>query len=352
MKRTLILTGLAALALLAGCSKTQTGASVATPAEDDAWVYDETLPVPVTFSAPGLDMSMTKADVSGTIEGSVMSGLDIGVFGLAINVDSQSPAWDTADPATILISNRKVTTGEDGSAKLDPAVYYPTDNDLNYSFYAYYPHRSCSVSDNRYTVEYTLGYTDVLWAVDHAGIAGQYRGFNAAYCRQMKLVGRNDLLPALDFRHLLTAFRFVAKASADLDNIVIRNVTVKNVNTKAVLEVAGPDAGTLTYSTPDDLYLLKTPGDYTTGTLNVAPTVAGAELGTLILGEVEDTLEVEVVLSLDNGTRNTVTASYTGSFSAGHRYTMTLTVRSPEEVELSTSLDPWVDVPGGSGTIG
>lgn len=348
MKRNIILS-LAALALAAGCSKTVVNA----PETEEAWVYDESLPVPVAFAAPGLDMTLTKAEVAGTIEGSVMNGLDIGVFGLAYDVDGKTPAWDSSDRSTILLDNKKVTTGEDGSVKFEPAVYYPTDNDLNYSFYAYYPHRPYQLSENRYSVEYALGYTDVLWAEEHANIAGEYKGFNAKYCRQMKLVGRDDLLPALEFKHMLTAFRFVAKSSTDLDNLVVRSLTVKNTYTKVSLEVAGPDAGNLTFSEPGDRYLLKTPGDYNTGTLDVAPTAAGAELGTLILGDTEGEIEVEVVLSLDNGTRNTVTASLRGSFAAGHRYVLTLTVRSPEEVDLSTSLDPWIDENGGAGsTIG
>ena len=94
MKRTIVL-GLAALAVLAGCSKTVVEQPAA-PADNDAWVYDETLPVPVAFVAPGL--TLTKAEVAGAIEGSVMNGLDIGVFGLATN--DGVPAWENGGTLT------------------------------------------------------------------------------------------------------------------------------------------------------------------------------------------------------------------------------------------------------------
>ena len=354
MKRTLILTGLAALALLAGCSKTQTGASVAAPAEDNAWVYDETLPVPVTFSAPGLDLSLTKAEVPGAIDGSVMAGLDIGVFGLA--TEDGVPAWDTTDASTTLIYNRKVTTGEDGSAKFSPAVYYPVDSEKTFSFYAYYPHRSCTADGNQYNVSYSLGYTDILWAEDHAitfGTSPVYEGFNANYCRYVKQIGRTDLMPALRFEHLLTAIRFIARTTSDVSNVRVQRLYVTDVNTQATLHVAGEDAGTLEYYTQDGepstgrIYLRKDPA-VATGELAVVPTVGGVELGTLML-EPCSTMNVEVTLLVNNGvsnSSNTVTASLSGNFEAGRRYALTLTVKSPEEVELSTSLVPWDDVTG------
>ena len=66
------LVGFAALALMASCSK-QENAQVA----DDAWVYDESLPVPVTFAAPQVTIE-SKAVNPGKLEN--LNGLDIGVF--------------------------------------------------------------------------------------------------------------------------------------------------------------------------------------------------------------------------------------------------------------------------------
>lgn len=344
MKR-FILIAMAAASVFASCSK----APVVVP-DDEAWVNDESLPVPVTFSTPGLDLSLTKAIVNGTIEGSVMNGLDIGVFGLA--TADGVPAWSD-NPDGVLINNRRVTTGEDGSVTFDPKVYYPSGKDVNYSFYAYYPYTGAQDNGTSYTVNFNIGYTDVLWAEEHAisfGTDPRYTGFNADYCRYVKKIGRTDLMPALDFKHLLTAFRFVAKAAADLDNITVYRVVVKDVNTKGTLEVAGPNAGTMTFSEPGE-QPLKLTADVNTSILDVAPTVAGAELGTIIL-EPMNAVNVEVTLRLDNNTVNTVSATLNGNFVAGHRYTLTLTVNSPEEVEISTSLDPWVDEGGSGSTIG
>ena len=52
MKTKYIIIGFAALALMSSCSKTRTEARQPALPDEDAWVNDETLPVPVRFAAP------------------------------------------------------------------------------------------------------------------------------------------------------------------------------------------------------------------------------------------------------------------------------------------------------------
>ena len=346
MKKSYILA--AALLAVVGCSKNQVNA----PAE----LYPEGTPVPVLFGAPTISV-VTKAvnPETNLVEGDSAAGLEVGVYGL--ETQDRNLVWDSADETTYIadLLNRNVTIAEDGSITFEnPKCYYPLSSEKTFSFYAYYPHRSCTADGNQYNVSYSLGYTDILWAEDHAitfGTSPVYEGFNANYCRYVKQIGRTDLMPALRFEHLLTAIRFIAKTTSDVSNVRVQRLYVTDVNTQATLHVAGEDAGTLEYYTQGGdpatgrIYLRKDPA-VATGELAVVPTVGGVELGTLML-EPCSTVNVEVTLLVNNGvsnSSNTVTASLSGNFEAGRRYALTLTVKSPEEVELSTSLVPWDDV--------
>ena len=121
------LVGFAALALLASCSKDAP--------DEKAWVYDESLPVPVTFSAPRVMIQPTKA----MIEGTSLDGYNVGVFALA---DGEG-AWTGARGDLVMLYNETGTvteegTGNAGSLKFSSTVYYPMSSDQNFTFYAYH----------------------------------------------------------------------------------------------------------------------------------------------------------------------------------------------------------------------
>ena len=116
------LVGFAALALLASCSKQEVQ-------DEKAWVYDETLPVPLTFSMPKVVVQPTKA----MIEGESMDGEKVGIFALA----NGSGDW-TASGDLVMLYNQAgtVTTSGDGNAgtlNFTSTEYYPMTNDLNFS---------------------------------------------------------------------------------------------------------------------------------------------------------------------------------------------------------------------------
>ena len=140
MKIKYIIIGLVALAFISGCSKSRTEAQQAV--NDEAWVNDESLPVPVTFSAPGVEIE-SKALITGT---ATTEDMHFGVYGLATTYDepssSHNPAWWDDQPDTKLMENVKAVGGSEFKFKQDDwsndlTVYYPMGSEKTFSFYAY-----------------------------------------------------------------------------------------------------------------------------------------------------------------------------------------------------------------------
>ena len=252
------LVGFAALAFMASCSK-QENAQVA----DDAWVYDESLPVPVTFAAPQVTIE-SKAVNPGKLED--LKGLDIGVFALATG--EGATGWTTADGA--FINNKKVTTGaDDGSITFNPVIYYPMNSEQSYSFFAYYPYQGTDNIALATHCEITFdikGFTDILWSKAYAEpLNSGLTGYNAAYIRQLKTAqGGEDKMPKLKFYHALTSLQFNAQLDGTSDAVRLNSMTVR-ATSKAKLRLASSteavDAWTPTW----------TPMEFRTTTWSCAP---------------------------------------------------------------------------------
>ena len=245
------LVGFAALALMASCSK-QENAQVA----DDAWVYDESLPVPVTFAAPQVTIE-SKAVNPGKLEN--LNGLDIGVFALATG--EGAAGWTTADGA--FINNKMVTTGaEDGSITFNPVIYYPMNSEQSYSFFAYYPHQDngdvALAAHCEITFDIT-GYTDILWSKAYATpLQDGLTGYNAAYIRRLKAAENGaDRMPKLRFYHALTSLQFNAQLDGASDAVQLNTITVKATK-QAKLRLASSGAALDTW-TPE--WVAVSPGD-------------------------------------------------------------------------------------------
>ena len=82
----------AALAFLASCSN-QENTQPAPSGDEEAWVYDESLPVPVMFTTPQITVQ-SKAAVND------MVGLEVGVFGL-----DRTGHWGEATSENVLMYN-------------------------------------------------------------------------------------------------------------------------------------------------------------------------------------------------------------------------------------------------------
>ena len=338
----------AALMTLAGCQK-------AAPAEDvNAWVYDDSEPVPVQMrSTSNLGVS-SKAIKDGLVTGSVMSGLDIGVICVAEKTSDSTPlTWSADLENSILIDNRSVTTGDDGSVTFSPKVYYPFGNQYAYSFYSYYPYtnsdsEAATLSDGAYSITYSLGNTDILWASSKATDYNNVAGFNAAYCRAVKKDGKeSEYYPKLQYKHLLTAltFRIVGK-EADIESydIKVTGLQIKGTSTKATLCVAdsnGSDSGKLTGNGDG--------GSIGFTELSVAPGTTEKDLCTILALPSASYSATITLTHTVSGSVQTSTVDFTmgdatsgSSYEAGYIYYFTVTINDPEEATVvETGLDEW-----------
>ena len=402
MKAKYIIISFAALAIMAGCSKTKTEAQpdpVTGP--DDEWVTDETLPVPVNFSAPQIGV-VSKASAEQVDQ---VAGLAIGVFGIKTisvgNPISRPQAEDhpiqddLSSDATYITGMKNVKAIVNDNADLDgktyitfkdaedadEIIYYPMTSDNTYSFYAYYPYNATDVSytENECTVEFELGTDDILWAEDHAqSFQNNTReGFNAAYVRQVAdpssgVSGNDNFRANLNFTHRTTGFRFYALAEegADYENLTVTGLRLKNIATKATLYVAASQsseynsgdlvAAELDVDENNNVITLTDPDNDNSDTFSVVPTrgtimvedeekIVGAEIGTLLVCPVASetipcTLEVDII---HNGESSTLTAPLPAratGYVASTMYSLSVLIKSPEEIEIFVGLEDWDNI--------
>lgn len=356
----------AALAFLASCSN-QENAQLVSEEDNEAWVYDESLPVPVTFAEPEVSIE-SKALISGQIKGATLpEGLDIGVFALATGEGAQS--WGT-DAEGTLINNRRVVTGTGGSITFDPVVYYPMTSDQAFSFFGYYPYTNGNVALSA-NCEVTLdvtGFTDILWGKAYASTIQTNPptpGFNAAYVRWAKKNGREDLLPEMQFKHVLTALKFQAQLEdADLssDEVKISRLHLVNASTSVLMRVAKSGGDIKDYETPElvgqnpgDIWIRQQATSSGSGSLNQVLSSDPVDLGApvLVVPGQNYTVEIDVVIGGNTTTLQCPVerANKEQPFMAGYEYTLLVKVKSSVEVEIvETSLEEWKPG-GGTGDI-
>ena len=362
---------LSALAVLSGCSKVQE--QPAGQAYDDAWKYDESLPVPIIFSN-GPEVSV---DVKAMYEGNVMKNLPVGIFALATEYeesgspgntgdDKHLPLWNTSlsqDGSIIpgegvLMSNTRVVTGENGEIEFSEPQYYPFDKTYAYSFYSYCPHHKVTYEDGWYKAAYSVGYDDIMWAESHAepytdSDGKVFYGYNSDYIRATGKNGDESHLPSLNYEHLLTGLNFTAEFDAP-EEFTIVNFYLESLPTKVALRIAGnssvdPDgsgAGTFEVLERERLYILKD------GKADIEVDSSSPEIGTLMVlpaGPGEELYATVVVRDNANPNHWTyrserIPFSHDEGFKAGERYKITVKVLGREGVKiLNSGLTGWKD---------
>lgn len=345
--KTRFLTAIAALAMLASCSE-----KTALMAEDE----ENNTPVQVTFGTPRVS-AITKAVVDNAAW--LNGDLKVGVFGLS---QSDNGAWTAPTSATVLLYNNVATVGADGNLTLTGApIYYPMDNQENFTFYAYYPvvdvtnHQEFQAASLKCKYVIT-GTQDILYAKNEAqqkNVSGvDYDGYNARYIR------KTSVKPSLVFNHKLTRLLFEVKAAAeaggnieDAKALKVSAVQIVGAKTNATLTIAdktnpGND-GTLVFDvTPTaDLVLVNADGNKLTPVNPTEP--AAAPIGESIMleaGLTAYTARIEIQNALGQVVNTaTVPVQLNGAkaFEAGKQYTLTITVYSPTKVEISTTLTDW-----------
>ena len=257
MKRFSIIVLGALAILMAGCSKDVP----VSPPDENAWVNDVNLPVPIQFGHASLT-AVTKADDLGMIEGTVLSERTVGVLGIDANASSWSQGQSNKLNSEATLLHRSETTTAEGDIVFKPKEYYPLVSDKEYDFFGYYPHDisaniklsareqelpGSALGNQVLFVNYEeIGYKDILWGgttnnpktfqydVDENGAPLTVTGYNAKYIRKVKqaelelLNGRNEsdlsdsekeqleelrsYFPTLQFKHCLSAARFYVQA--------------------------------------------------------------------------------------------------------------------------------------------
>ena len=371
-----IMTG-ALLLIAAGCSKSKVEVINESQPQEDAWVNDLSLPVPIEFSAPS---ALSKATPSGPVEGTVMDDLDIGIFALAItDGQPETPShsgphtqiWNTSNAASVLLRNEHATTGMDGSITLDETKYYPIDSDYSYSFFGYYPYTETADIHTDYArILFSIGYTDILYAADHAQKFSAIQdliGFNAEYIRWLKRTSNYYDLhgPKLDFKHMLTSLKISAVikdlGAEEQGNIRIGSVKLKNAYNDAYLYVAdsrseGNLSGRIVGNRIGVIELKKNTAGAGEAE-NLVTDFSSTELGSentylsefIVVSGQKYTFEVTFGIWDGEGFSSTVTKEYTISknepdtFRAGTRYNVLFELDQALNLELKYTLTNWVD---------
>lgn len=369
--------------LAAGCAK-----NIDTEKKplENAWIYDESLPVPVHFGMSGLDVKV-RSSFSNRDD---MLGKNFGV--IAIDVPKKSIFLDDEPVTCVKDEDRYVF-------QFDEPKYYPYLSENNFSFISYF--RGDNMNEIEYGEERVIlpiskeqwGRQDLMWSrsdaktlyVKHLSeinpstgeawgyvpaekdvdATAYYDGFNAAYIRYIakeKPEGSINHsyaanLPSLNFTHATTNIRI----KAVLDKInptdyditpVIKSVTLEGekIYTGAdliLLDYASGDEGVLdvsNYST-GKLSLLTEAGD---SLLNVTPDTLGVVLtdGFFIQPLEENsplTLTVEIQVGDENLTLPLEINEHV-EFKAGHFYTYELRIyrKLGMDIEIA-SVAPWKD---------
>lgn len=396
MKKAYLLIIAAALAF-AGCSKVGPEHS-----DPNAWMYDESLPVPVMLGTPGAEV-LTKVGIGNDD----LPTDPVGIF--ALDKDADSENWGNASPSCLLV-NEKATI-VDGNITFDKTKYYPLESSHNFTFYSYYPfyNQYTKLVGSQYKLTYTLSGTkdrDILWAIAEAtsieyrksdGTISTVSGYNAAYMR------KGGEIPKLTYKHLLTALTFKLKSSAeDAEKLEQANATItglkitdtynkvdliiadqSNESKSGTLDVSGYEPtgsfvlksvvdgkATSTYAismkdgTPYDKddKIISDQNPEATATYYIADFGEGSGL-LLVPKEVSNsnftgTLELKTY-DLDgegnkiNELTHTLPLEFKADFEAGKIYNFTILVKAPEEITATAEMTEWGDATEGEvGYIG
>ena len=347
----------AALAFLASCSNQENAQPASVPAGDEeAWVYDESLPVPVMFTTPQITVQ-SKAAVND------MVGLEVGVFGL-----DRTGHWGEATSENVLMYNTQATVSshQDRGLTFSPQVYYPMTNDVNFNFYGYYPYSADVTYENsrRYEVTYeNIGTTDILWAKETANQitvnGNNYDGFNARYVRNATSSGQTGELPSLVFNHMLTGMKFSVRLAESAVNIRFKGLTLTNIQPNATLRIADymePETweGVVVGEGTPGTIQLKKDSDGSTDFSSVGIGTIAASLGATLMLVPAESYTAEIYLTVDGEDIAPVPVTLTreGGFVKGEMYSMTILIQNPEQVVITSSLTPWTEVEGEEIVIG
>lgn len=360
------LTIISAAILVSACSKVADDMNPGiAQVDDDAWIYDESLPVPVEFDMPGISVE-TKA----VMTSDSFNSAHVCILGLSNGTD---PWLQNSTNATTLIPNDhdgtygfKLESGQLG-ADFKGKYFYPMDNAEEFSFYGYFPANSMSSgwasvssTQSRVLVKYNLdGTTDILYAKseakDYDTGSGVLKGFTGEYIRKIKHDKKeSEYKPKLVFNHLLTRLDCTLKSAGDASTLKVSSVVILNTAKQVELVVAdkfnGQIEGTLSNKEKGDInFRYNNETSFEAGAGVELNNVNGIRLDPIML---LPGASYSCQFTFDNGQKSKPVDLKLpeGTFEAGKYYEMTFKVNSPEEVFIEIGLTDWQPGTGGGET--
>lgn len=290
----------------------------------------------------------------------------VGLYALAKNADSWTPAEEDPSQPVVLWNNVQGTVATAGTTAITipggAAQYYPRQSVNQYSFYGYYPTEGITPNIGEATVvaAYTIdGSQDIIHGKAVATQVNDKEGYNAAYLRED---GAED--PTITFNHLLTQIKFKFRRDADFEvgqDLKVKAIEFQNQPVKLDLVIADKAA------------------DATSGQLNInAEDQSNSPINVAIDEAVSINVEDDP-MSEDEGndvgepvmiyTDNKATASYTalitltdandadipaipvtinapvgkGYFEAGTSYTVSIKIADFTPIVVNATLSEWID---------
>lgn len=359
---------IAAASVLLSCSKVGPEHS-----DPNAWMYDESLPVPVMLGTPGAEV-LTKVGIGN-------NDLPTDALGLyALDISAGSEAWATGSESVLLANESVTIDGKD--VKFKSTKYYPMVSNHDFTFYSCYPYKVASLTNGQYIATYDLTHKgiDILWAEAAAdpytytkddGSNATVNGFNAAYIRKVNDSANTSsaYLPNLKYQHMLTALTFGLKVNAsDAQKVKEFKVKITGLQITAcktvqlvIADKNTPDnAGTLIKGSETRVFFL-TDATSNTNTFSIDITddnnkqddgayytYFGSEnTGFLLAPEPSDGFEG--ILTMTTTDANDVTTihrlplKFNAGFEAGKQYNFTILIKAPEEITASAEMTEWGD---------
>lgn len=343
---------LMAVALLSGCNNVNEVTDPNYPGLDE----EGNEPVEVILGTQSPNVALSRASVTADN----WAGTSVGVLALAKNTGA-----DFTTSGGCLLN----TTGTIGAGAGNPITlagankfYYPLGNEMNYSFFGFYPAVTPTVGTNQVSLTYTLdGTQDLLVAraaVDDKLVVGEasFDGYNARYFR------KGGDTPNLTFKHLLSklTFNIIAGVSSEGTTDAAKKIKVTSIkivgakNSALVSLPYGKDNENiaLNFNQGEADFTLKEmiggeekdakavyPADIVDG--------VGVMMGSgIMLSPGETTYKMSI--TVEDAAGVAITSPYNITFPgnaksvAGTAYRINMTINGLEEIKLTTTLTDWI----------
>lgn len=362
-----------------GCSKHV--AAETQPAED-AWMYDESLPVPIQFGVSGVSVKVRSPFNS--LDDLV--GEDFGIIAMDVEQDVVLLEGETATCVYDAVKDRQML-------QFEREKYYPYTSECNFSFFAYYKGDNPNVpafEDDcvKLTIEgEQWGHQDVLWArsdaerlhVRYSSSMGRYiqvqkissaeayyDGFNAAYIRYLAK-GKpaqyaesewythtyENYMPRLSFEHASTNLRFMAVLDSESPTAFDSTPVIKSVSISGADIHTGADLIVVNKTDGQEGYL--DVSNHPIGSLSlfndevsIVPTEEGILLGDgLFIQPLNKGSRLFMKVEIEHNSEVkplNVEMTIPSNLKPGHYYTFELKLYKTTGVELAVAdVAPWVE---------